>query len=71
MIWLMINFLEAIRIKEDVLKQKSRNNWLEAGNRNSNYFFNSIKGRRNRKIIITLTNLDGRQIKSIEETKEL
>lgn len=56
----MINFLEAIRIKEDVLKQKSRNNWLEAGDRNSNYFFNSIKGIRNRKRIITLTTPDGR-----------
>jgi len=40
---LMIKFLDAIRIEEEVAKQKSRNQWLEVGDRNTNYFYNAIK----------------------------
>ena len=44
---LMTKFLDAIRIEEEVAKQKSRNQWLEVGDKNTKYFYNAIKGRRN------------------------
>ena len=51
---LMVKFLEAIRIEEEVARQKSRIQWLEAGDKDTQYFYNSIKGRRNKKRIVSL-----------------
>ena len=66
---LMIKFLDAIRIEEEVAKQKSRNQWLEVGDRNTKYFYNAIKGRRNMNRISTLTTPDGTPTSNEEETK--
>ena len=52
-------FVEAARIEEDIDRQKSRLQWLEGGDKNSKYFHNSIKHRRNNKRIISLTRPDG------------
>ena len=47
-------FLDAIRIEEEAMRQKSRIQWLEAGDRNTAYFHNYIKNYRNRKRIVSL-----------------
>jgi len=66
---LMIKFLDAIHIEEQVAKQKARNHWLEVGDRNTKYFYNSIKGRRNRNMIVNLTKPDGTLTMNLHETK--
>ena len=40
-------YFDASRIEEDIARQKSRIQWLEGGDKNSKYFHNSIKQRRN------------------------
>jgi len=67
---LMIKFLDAIRIEEEVAKQKSRNQWLELGDRNTNYFYNAIKSRRNINRISVLSTPDGSFTSNEMETKE-
>ena len=52
-------FLDASRIEEDIARQKSRIQWLDGGDKNSKYFHNSIKQRRNMKRIISLIRPDG------------
>ena len=66
---LMINFLEAIIIEEETAKQKSRNQWLEAGDRNTKYFYNAIKGRRNINRIFVLSMPMGTLTSNETETK--
>ena len=63
-------FLNAARIEEDIARQKSRIQWLEAGDRNSRYFHNSIKIRRNMKRIISLVRPDGTTTTDEAEAKE-
>ena len=36
-------FLEALRVEEEVMQQESKIQWLDAGDRNTAYFYNSIK----------------------------
>ena len=66
---LLIQFLDAIRIEEEVAKQKAKIHWLEVGDRNTKYFHNAIKGRRNRNNIVKLTKPDGSVTNDITETK--
>ena len=61
--------LEALRIEEEALRQKSRFPWLESGDRNTTFFHNSIKNRRNRKRIASLLTPNGLQSKNEEEAK--
>ena len=56
---LMTKLLEALRIEEDAVRQRSKTLWLELGDKNTNYFYNSIKGRWNRKRITNLVKPDG------------
>ncbi|KAK3221908.1 hypothetical protein Dsin_008933 [Dipteronia sinensis] len=44
-----------LKAEEDLLRQKSRIQWLKAGDRNSSYFFKAINGKRNRSKIHTTT----------------
>ncbi|KAK2653179.1 hypothetical protein Ddye_013035 [Dipteronia dyeriana] len=48
-----------LQAKEDLLRQKSRIQWLKAGDRNSSYFFKAINGRGNRSKIHSITGDDG------------
>ncbi|KAK3189547.1 hypothetical protein Dsin_029108 [Dipteronia sinensis] len=48
-----------LKAEEDLLRQKSRIQWLKAGDRNSSYFFKAINGKRNRSKIHTITGDDG------------
>ena len=66
---LLKNFLEAIRIEEEVLRQKSRVQWLDAGDRNTAFFHNSIKNRRNSKRIVSLLQPNGVSTQNEGETK--
>ena len=65
----MALFLEALRVEEEVVRQKSRIQWLEARDRNTAYFHHSIKNRRNRNRLVSLVRPNGTQTKNEEETK--
>ena len=65
----MALFLEALRVEEEVVRQKSRIQWLEAGDRNTSYFHNSIKNRRNRNHVVSLIQPNGTQTKNEDEAK--
>ncbi|KAK3189463.1 hypothetical protein Dsin_029024 [Dipteronia sinensis] len=54
----MVNFGLQVKAEEDLLRQKSRIQWLEAVDRNSSYFFKAINGKRNRSKIHTITGDD-------------
>jgi len=66
---LMVEFLEALRIEEEAAKQKSRVQWLDAGDRNTKFFYNSIKSRKNRKRIVSLITPNGSATGNEEEAK--
>ena len=66
---LMTVFLEALRIEEEIARQKSRIQWLDAGDRNTAYFHNSIKNRRNRNRIVSLIQPNGTKTTTEEEAK--
>ena len=67
---LRMEFLEALRIEEEAVRQKSRIQWLDAGDRNTTFFYNSIKGRKNRKRIVSLITPNGSATGSEDEAKE-
>ncbi|KAK3204560.1 hypothetical protein Dsin_018606 [Dipteronia sinensis] len=52
-------YTSTLKVEEDILRQKSRIQWLKAGDRNSSYFFKAINGKRNRSKIHTITGDDG------------
>ncbi|KAK2652935.1 hypothetical protein Ddye_012791 [Dipteronia dyeriana] len=52
-------YTSTLQAEEDILRQKSRIQWLKAGDRNSSYFFKAINGRRNRCKIHSITGVDG------------
>ncbi|KAK3218480.1 hypothetical protein Dsin_012450 [Dipteronia sinensis] len=52
-------YTTTLKAEEDLLRQKSRIQWLKAGDRNSSYFFKAINGKRNRSKIHTITGDDG------------
>ncbi|KAK3221996.1 hypothetical protein Dsin_009021 [Dipteronia sinensis] len=49
----------SLQAEEDLLRKKSRIQWLKAGDRNSSYFFKAINGRRSRSKIHSITGDDG------------
>ncbi|KAK3189580.1 hypothetical protein Dsin_029141 [Dipteronia sinensis] len=53
------SYTMALQAEEDFLKQKSRIQWLQAGDRNSSYFFKAINGRQNRNKILSIMREDG------------
>ena len=66
----LIKFHETIDFEEATLKQKSRIQWLESGDKNSRYFHLSIKARRHFKRITSLEKPDGRFTTTSDEAKE-
>ena len=56
---LMSSYTLALQTKEDFLRQKSRVQWLKAGDRNTSYFFKVINGRCNGSKILSITGEDG------------
>lgn len=50
------NLWYALRCEENLLKQKSRIQWLNDGDKNSGYFFNQIKNRWNQNKILAIEN---------------
>ena len=61
---------EALKIEEDFLRQKSRIQWLDAGDKNSSFFFKSISSRRNNSKIITIQRQDGSFAKGDKTIKD-
>ncbi|KAK3218470.1 hypothetical protein Dsin_012440 [Dipteronia sinensis] len=51
-------YTTTLKAEEDLLRQKSRIQWLKVGDRNSSYFFKAINGKRNRSKIHTITRDD-------------
>ncbi|KAK3193368.1 hypothetical protein Dsin_024678 [Dipteronia sinensis] len=56
---LINDYTLSLQAEEDLLRQKSRIQWLKAGDRNSSYFFKAINGRRNRSKIHSINGDDG------------
>ena len=56
---LLKNFHDAARFEEETWKQKSRIQWLNAGDQNTSFFFNMVNSNRNRNKIIKLSREDG------------
>ncbi|KAK3229982.1 hypothetical protein Dsin_001863 [Dipteronia sinensis] len=52
-------YTTTLKAEEDLLRQKSRIQWLKAGDRNSSNFFKAINGKRNKSKIHTITRDDG------------
>ncbi|KAK3193357.1 hypothetical protein Dsin_024667 [Dipteronia sinensis] len=52
-------YTSTLKAEEDLLRQKSRIQWLKAGDRNSFYLFKAINGKRNRSKIHSITGDDG------------
>ncbi|KAK3222001.1 hypothetical protein Dsin_009026 [Dipteronia sinensis] len=52
-------YMSTLKAEKDLLRQKSRIQWLKAGDRNSLYFFKAINGKRNRSKIHSITGDDG------------
>ena len=61
---------DALRIEEEAVRQKSRVQWLESGDRNTTFFHNMIKNRRNRNRIVSLLTPAGTHTKSEADTKK-
>lgn len=66
---LMSSYTMALQTEKDFLRQKSRVQWLKAGDRNSSYFFKAINGRRNRSKILSITGKDGSLIEGHTQVK--
>lgn len=49
----------ALDMEEILMQQKSRANWLQLGDRNSRFFFNSVKNRWNRNKILSIHDANG------------
>ncbi|KAK3189472.1 hypothetical protein Dsin_029033 [Dipteronia sinensis] len=58
-------YTTTLKAEEDLLRQKSRIQWLKAGDRNSSYFFKAINGKRNKSKIHTITGDDGSLIEGV------
>lgn len=54
-------------MEESILKQKSRNKWLELGDDNNAYFFASLKSRQAQKRIISLIDSNGDILQQSED----
>lgn len=59
-------FWSNLSLKENLLRQKSHQNWLREGYKNTKYFHAIIKERRRRNLIILIANNEGSQIKDVE-----
>ncbi|KAK3204579.1 hypothetical protein Dsin_018625 [Dipteronia sinensis] len=55
---LLNEYTLSLQAEKDLLRQKSRIQWLKAGDRNSSYFFKAINGRCNRSKIHSITSDD-------------
>ena len=56
---LNVNLIRAYKAEEDFWKQRSRQLWLELGDRNTGYFHASTKARRARNRITTIEDHEG------------
>ncbi|GLU01310.1 hypothetical protein SLE2022_186220 [Rubroshorea leprosula] len=66
---MMICLWENIQIKEDMAKQKSRKSWMKAGDANTSYFHQCIKGRWRRSEINSLS-IRGKVFEGVNELKQ-
>ncbi|KAH0699374.1 hypothetical protein KY290_014199 [Solanum tuberosum] len=64
------NLEKWLNIKESILKQKSRVQWLKLGDGNTTYFHASLKNRIARNKILSLTTTDGRMVNNNNDIEE-
>ncbi|KAH0778089.1 hypothetical protein KY290_009500 [Solanum tuberosum] len=64
------NLEKWLNIKESILKQKSRVQWLQLGDGNTTYYHASLKSRIARNKILRLTTADGRMVNSSNVIEE-
>ncbi|KAK1263132.1 hypothetical protein QJS04_geneDACA016228 [Acorus gramineus] len=65
-----VNYRASLQAEESFLRQKSQQQWLELGDRNSKFFYASIKARSSRNTISCLRALDGSLYTHPDEIKE-
>ena len=63
------SYFQACRIEEEFWHQKSRNLWIESGDKNTNYFHKQAEARKSFKAV-TEINFRGSLIKDSEEIKK-
>jgi hypothetical protein len=63
--------LRSFRVEEESLRLKSRNLWLESGDKNSAFFHKQIRARLSRNHIAEITSPDGTVHKGIAQLKEV
>ena len=62
-------YVSTLIVEEIFLRQKSRVQWLRAGDKNSSFFFQSISKNRSSNRLVTITRVDGSIVNSEEEVK--
>ncbi|GAB2217645.1 hypothetical protein Droror1_Dr00000848 [Drosera rotundifolia] len=62
-----VRFSTLARMEESMLRQKARIRWLELGDRNTAFFFSSVRRRQNRGGVRSLISDDGRSIRCQQE----
>ncbi|GAB2243406.1 hypothetical protein Droror1_Dr00020181 [Drosera rotundifolia] len=62
-----VRLIKLARMEESMLRQKARIGWLELGDRNTAFFFSSVRSRQNRGGVRSLISDDGRAIRCQEE----
>jgi hypothetical protein len=63
--------LHSFTVEEESLRLKSRNLWLESGDKNSAFFYKQIRARLSRNHIVEITSHDGTVHKGIAQLKEV
>ncbi|GAB2238229.1 hypothetical protein Droror1_Dr00016131 [Drosera rotundifolia] len=63
----VVRFSTLARMEESMLRQKARIRWLELGDRNTAFFFSSVRSRQNRGGVRSLISDDGRAIRCQQE----
>jgi hypothetical protein len=57
--------------EEDFLNQKSRNNWLNLGDKNTSYFHKLVKVRNSKNTISHVWDAQGRKVEEVEQIKRV